>query len=65
MNTAAADRIAKRLQTRYLDTEAATLEEALKILEDARRVGKPVSVGLLGNMCEVLPETPAAAPTAC
>jgi urocanate hydratase len=50
------DRIAKRLQTRYLDKEAASLDEALKILEDARRVGKPVSVGLLGNICEVLPE---------
>jgi urocanate hydratase len=50
------DRIAKRLQTRYLDKEAASLDEALKILDDARRVGKPVSVGLLGNICEVLPE---------
>jgi len=50
------DRIAKRLQTRYLDKQAATLDEALKILEDARRVGKPVSVGLPGNICEVLPE---------
>jgi urocanate hydratase len=50
------DRIAKRLQTRYLDKQAATLDEALKILEDARRVGRPISVGLLGNICEVLPE---------
>ena len=50
------DRIAKRLQTRYLDKEAASLDEALEILADARRVGKPVSVGLLGNICEVLPE---------
>ena len=31
------ERIAKRLQTRYLDVEAATLDEALKMLEDARR----------------------------
>jgi len=50
------ERIAKRLQTRYLDVEAANLDEALKILEDSRREGKPVSVGLLGNACEVLPE---------
>jgi urocanate hydratase len=50
------ERIAKRLQTRYLDVEAASLDEALKILEDSRRTGKPVSVGLLGNACEVLPE---------
>ena len=50
------ERIAKRLQTRYLDVEAANLDEALKILDDSRRTGKPVSVGLLGNVCEVLPE---------
>jgi urocanate hydratase len=50
------ERIAKRLQTRYLDVEAANLDEALKILEDSRQKGKPVSVGLLGNACEVLPE---------
>jgi urocanate hydratase len=50
------ERIAKRLQTRYLDVEAANLDEALKILEDSRRKGRPVSVGLLGNACEVLPE---------
>ncbi|HEV7445982.1 MAG TPA: urocanate hydratase [Steroidobacteraceae bacterium] len=50
------ERIAKRLQTRYLDVEAANLDEALKILEDSHRQGKPVSVGLLGNACEVLPE---------
>jgi urocanate hydratase len=50
------ERIAKRLQTRYLDVEAKNLDEALKILDDSRRTGKPVSVGLLGNACEVLPE---------
>jgi len=50
------ERIAKRLKTRYLDVEAQTLDEALEILERARRASKPVSVGLLGNACEVLPE---------
>ncbi|TLY82470.1 MAG: urocanate hydratase [Gammaproteobacteria bacterium] len=50
------ERIAKRLKTRYLDVEAQTLDEALEILERARRAAKPVSVGLLGNACEVLPE---------
>src|SRR5437660_11823974 len=50
------ERIAKRLRTRYLDVEARTLDEALEILERARRAAKPVSVGLLGNACEVLPE---------
>ena len=50
------ERLAKRLQTKYLDVEAQTLEEALAILERARKDGKAVSVGLLGNACEVLPE---------
>src|SRR4029077_4472522 len=47
------ERIAKRLQTRYLDTQAQSLDEALKIVAPT---GKPVAVGLLGNACEVLPE---------
>jgi urocanate hydratase len=50
------ERIAKRLQTKYLDVEANSLEEALEILKRAAISGKPVSVGLLGNACEVLPE---------
>jgi urocanate hydratase len=50
------ERIAKRLQTKYLDVQAGTLDEALELLERARTGGKPLSVGLLGNACEVLPE---------
>src|SRR5437773_4620603 len=50
------ERLAQRLKTRYLDVEARTLDEALEILARAQRTGKPVSVGLLGNACEVLPE---------
>jgi urocanate hydratase len=50
------ERIAKRLQTRYLDVQANTLDEALEILARARKDGRPVSVGLLGNAAEVLPE---------
>src|SRR6516165_3439730 len=49
-------RIEMRLQTKYLDVEAASLEEALELLERARRDGKPLSVGLLGNACELLPQ---------
>ncbi|MEX0900460.1 MAG: urocanate hydratase [Gammaproteobacteria bacterium] len=43
-------RIEKRLETGYLDRRADDLDEALKIIEDAR---EPVSVGLLGNAAEV------------
>jgi urocanate hydratase len=50
------ERIAKRLSTRYLDVQAQSLEEALELFEGARKSGKAISVGLLGNACEVLPE---------
>src|SRR5690606_36523520 len=43
-------RIVKRLETGYLDRRADDLDEALKIIQDAR---EPVSVGLLGNAAEV------------
>ena len=49
-------RIEFRLRTRYLDTEAATIDDALAIVERARADGKPVSVGLLGNAAEIYPE---------
>jgi len=46
-------RIEKRLETRYLDRRAGSLEEALEIIASATA---PTSVGLLGNAAEVLPE---------
>ncbi|MFA4938665.1 urocanate hydratase [Brevundimonas sp.] len=49
-------RIEMRLKTRYLDVMAETLDEALALIEDAGRTGKPSSVGLLGNAADVLPE---------
>jgi len=45
-----------RLRTRYLDRQAATLDEALKIIADAGARGAAVSVGLCANAAEVLPE---------
>ena len=50
------DRIDKRLATGYLDRRAADLDEALAMLDQAARDHRPVSVGLLGNAAEVLPE---------
>jgi len=50
------ERIAKRLQTKYLDVQAGSLDEALELLQRARTRSQPLSVGLLGNACEVLPE---------
>jgi urocanate hydratase len=46
-------RIEKRLETRYLDRRAVSLDEALEIIGAAT---EPTSVGLLGNGAEVLPE---------
>jgi urocanate hydratase len=46
-------RIEMRLKTRYLDHAAASLDEALEIVTNAKT---PVSVGLLGNAAEILPE---------
>jgi urocanate hydratase len=49
-------RIEKRLETRYLDAKADSLDEALKMIDAACRSGKALSVGLLGNAGEVFPE---------
>jgi len=51
-----ADRIAKRLATGYLDRSAGSLDEALGMLDEAAHAGRAVSVGLLGNAAEILPE---------
>jgi urocanate hydratase len=50
------ERIQKRLDTRYLDVSTPSLDEALEIIARAGRERRAVSVGLLGNAAEVLPE---------
>ena len=45
-----------RLRTGYLDVAAKDLDEALTIIERSIKDGKPISVGLVGNAAEVLPE---------
>ena len=50
------DRIEKRLATRYLDKRANSLDEALKLIAEACAKKEAISVGLLGNACEILPE---------
>jgi urocanate hydratase len=49
-------RIDMRLQTGYLDMRAANLDEALTVIERACRERKPISVAVLGNAAELLPE---------
>ena len=49
-------RIDFRLRTRYLDKKASTLDQALEMIDDACAKGEAISVGLLGNGGEILPE---------
>ncbi|NGM18963.1 urocanate hydratase [Roseomonas stagni] len=49
-------RIEKRLETRYLDHRADTLDEALAMIRAATAEGRAISVGLLGNAADVFPE---------
>jgi urocanate hydratase len=49
-------RIDKRLETRYLDRKTRDVDEALDLIAKATRAGEALSVGLLGNASDVLPE---------
>ena len=49
-------RIERRVLNGYCDRMALTLDEALDICEDAREQKRAVSVGLVGNCAELLPE---------
>ena len=49
-------RIEMRLRTRYLDTQAADLDEALRTIQSACAEHRAVSVGLLGNAADIFPE---------
>jgi urocanate hydratase len=51
-----ASRIAMRLRTGYLDRSTESLDEALEIIARSCAAKTPVSVGLLGNAAELLPE---------
>ena len=49
-------RIQKRLDTKYVDIKCTDLDEALELAEKAVKAKTPLSIGLLGNCAEVLPE---------
>jgi len=51
-----AERIKKRLKTGYCDFMVNTLDEALRILKNAVRKKEAISVGLIGNCADVIPE---------
>lgn len=50
------DRIERKVNEGYCDKMTSSLDEALKWLLDAKAKGEPLSVGLVGNAAEVLPE---------
>ncbi|EIT85780.1 urocanate hydratase [Fictibacillus macauensis ZFHKF-1] len=49
-------RIMRRIETKYCDVMAKTLEEALTLAKEAMKEEKPLSIGLLGNAAELLPK---------
>ena len=51
-----AERIKRRLRSGYLDFMVNSLDEALRILKNAIRKKENVSVGLIGNCADVIPE---------
>ncbi len=49
-------RIARRIEHRYLDVEASSLAHALELATAARDKKQPLSIGLLGNAAELVPQ---------
>ncbi len=49
-------RIDKRIESGYLDRKAASLDEAMVTIDEAVAAKQAISVGLLGNAAEILPE---------
>jgi urocanate hydratase len=50
------EKIDRRLRDKYLDTYAATLDDALKMKDEAVSKGKPLSIGLIGNAATIYTE---------
>ncbi len=50
------ERIKRRLETQYVDTMVDDLDEALSLALDAKEKGNALSVALLGNAADILPE---------
>ncbi|MCX4692980.1 urocanate hydratase [Streptomyces sp. NBC_01408] len=48
--------IERRIEHRYLDVKADSLQHALQLAVEARDARKPLSIGLLGNAADLLPQ---------
>ncbi|WP_442600462.1 urocanate hydratase [Paenibacillus sp. KN14-4R] len=49
-------RIQRRIDTRYCDVMVRDLDDALRLAQEAKAAGKALSIGLVGNAAELLPE---------
>ena len=49
-------RIQRRLETKYLDVATESMDDALSIARDSIFKGEPISIGLLGNAADIIPE---------
>lgn len=49
-------RIDRRIATRYTDVKTHSLDEAIRLAEEAKQEGRALSIGLLGNAADVLPQ---------
>ncbi|MFG1907453.1 urocanate hydratase [Kribbella sp. NPDC048928] len=49
-------RIQRRIEHRYLDVRASSVDEALRLAEEAKRARKPLSIGVLGNAATIVPD---------
>ena len=49
-------RIDRRIETRYTDVKATSLDETIRLAKEAKQEGRALSIGLLGNASELLPE---------
>src|SRR6187399_648438 len=47
-------RIKRRIEHRYLDVQASSLEDAVRLATEARDARKPLSIGVVGNAAEVI-----------
>lgn len=49
-------RIQRRIEHRYLDVRASSVDEALRLAEEAKKARKPLSIGVLGNAATIVPD---------
>lgn len=49
-------RIERRLETKYLDVKADSVDHAIELANQAKKEGKPLSIGILGNAAKILPQ---------